>query len=201
MAYILRFPFFWPWLANVILRTGQWDPEVGLRDLPSNDAAWEGYCLVQWIDAARYNQTGDWIRLTLQAGDSGAYIDNVSISQASPYPFLPYASVADTLRLAYLPDKPLHIGPNSVAEVLVSGRGIDFGQPVLVAVDFSANPPSSVSYLKWIIDPQYPDNIPFRGYYKLGAEAKIANRTDFVESAYGPVLFLIKAMEFKTGLF
>ena len=63
---------------------------------------------------------------------------------------------------------------------------LDEGQPLLIAVDFSAAPPSGIMYT----DAVPPEQAT--AYYKEGAEAATANRTGFTQA---PGIYLIEKIE------
>ena len=193
MAYIFNIGgAFWNWLLKIFLPNLKF---TFSETLNADDALnWQGYCLVQRIEAVRLSKSASQIKVTLRAV-SNAYIDRVYISRADPAGD-PYDSAADLMavwttpfvipanKAVTLPDPSL-IPPNvfSLAEIHYD---LDEGQPLLIAVDFSATPPSRIRCNKAVT----PDQAC--AYFKIGAEAAKANRASY--SPYQGV-YLIEKIE------
>lgn len=59
--------------------------ETFSETLNADDPGWEGYCLVQRIEAVRLSRSGTRVKLTLRASSvSKAYIDRIYISRPNP---------------------------------------------------------------------------------------------------------------------
>jgi hypothetical protein len=126
--------------------------EAYAQTLVNDEDNWEGWTLVQRIEAGQLSSGGSQVRLTLRASSaSEASIDRIYISQpaADPTPSNPtpdkWDSNATTMKAVYDP-------PNPTPYVIAKGTSwtpdaidynVDPGQPLLIAVDFSAPPAAS----------------------------------------------------------
>jgi len=153
--------------------------ETFSETLIADQSVWEGYCLVQRIEAVRLSHSGKQVKLTLRASSSiNASIETVRISR----PALagePYASATD-LTAVSLPRPPSNtygLPPCVVpANSSVTGStyyNLDEGQPLLIAVDFSAAPASGIRCTE-AVPPEQAS-----AYYKKGSEAMNPDRTGF----------------------
>ena len=159
--------------------------------LNADGTGWEGYCLVQRIEAVRLSRSGKRVRLTLRASlTSAAYIDRIYISRAAPAGD-PYDSAADLTQVTWLALAP------AAALVIPAGQfvtlpfqdltyNLDEGQPLLIAVDFSAAHPSGLKCTKAVPIEQAC------AYYKSGAEAAKPDRSGFTQL---PGIYLIEKIE------
>lgn len=154
---------------------------------------WKGHCLIQRIEAIRLFRSGKRVRLTLRASSvKDAYIDRIYISQPVPAGDK-YDSAADLTQVTFLalvPPGALVI-PAGKAVTLPLGPvqdsyNLDEGQPLLIAVDFSAAYPSGIKCTKAVPTEQAC------AYYKSGAEAAKPNRSDFTKY---PGIYLIEKIE------
>jgi hypothetical protein len=164
--------------------TFEWrsEEQVVARD----SAAWEGHCLVQRIEANRLLISGTQVRLTLRASSVGdASIERVFISKPDPAPGSdPYDSPADLTAVTVVP----FVVPANTAVILAPvDYVLDVDQPLLMAVDFSAAPPSAIR----ITDQTPPEQA--LAYFKLAPnEAPNLDRTDFTSF---PGISLIEKIE------
>jgi hypothetical protein len=135
--------------------------------LTANEDGWEGYCLVQRIEPVRLSLSGNRVRLTMRASSvTDAHIERVYISRPAASG-KPYDSAVD---LRVLADYPFHIQAGKAVQFALLPYNLDEGQPLLIAVDFSAAPPSGI---------RYTDAPPEQAgaYWRAGAEAKMATRS------------------------
>src|SRR5215467_2582110 len=179
---ILRyFYFFFPfWFFRTFSET-----------LNADGTGWEGYCLVQRIEAVRLSRSGKRVRLTLRASStSDAYIDRIYISRPAPAGD-PYDSAADLTQVNFLVTLPpgALVIPAGQSVTLPLGPSqditynLDEGQPLLIAVDFSATHPSGIKCTKAVPTEQAC------AYYKSGAEAAKPDRSGFTKF---PGIYLIE---------
>src|SRR5262245_32488458 len=86
--------------------------------LNADGTGWEGYCLVQRIEAVRLSRSGKRVRLTLRASStSAAYIDRIYISRPAPAGD-PYDSAADLTQLTWFALAP------AAALVIPAGQSV-----------------------------------------------------------------------------
>jgi hypothetical protein len=191
---LFRIPLDW-FLKNLtVLFPGlffQTFRETLIADDPKD---WQGYCLVQRIEAVRLSLSGKRVRLTLRASSvSDVYIDRIYISQ--PQPGGQYYSAPDLTQVFDpLPPHALFIPKGQFITVpvpTVAREGItynlDKGQPLLIAVDFSAAHPSGLKCTKAVPTDQAC------AYYRLGAEAGLHNRVPGYTQY--PGIYLIEKIE------
>src|SRR5262249_15864473 len=119
------------------------------QTLPNPDGGWQGWTLVQRIEAARLTTSGTQVRITLQAssaaGATGASIDRIYISQPSSAPGAhPYDSAADLTKIYEIMDAgvPLVMAKGQTKTVpAVNQTGVNYNldptKPLLIAVDFT----------------------------------------------------------------
>jgi hypothetical protein len=147
--------------------------------LNADNAGWEGYTLVQRIEAARLTTGGTQVRLTLQASSTEAVsVDRIYISQPSSAAGAnPYDSGADLT--------PIYAGGPTMPLVMAAGQvmlfpavdqtGINYTldptQPLLIAVDFSAAPGSGLGFVQSV------PAVEATAFFNLGAEAAVMNRS------------------------
>ena len=162
--------------------------------LNADGTGWEGYCLVQRIEAVRLSRSGKRVRLTLRASStSDAYIDRIYISRPAPAGD-PYDSAADLTQVNFLVTLPpgALVIPAGQSVTLPLGPSqditynLDEGQPLLIAVDFSATHPSGIKCTKAVPTEQAC------AYYKSGAEAAKPDRSGFTQL---PGIYLIEKIE------
>jgi hypothetical protein len=170
------------WSESVVGTTLSFE-ETFSETLIKDDANWEGYCLVQRIEAVRLSRSGTEVKLTLRASSvSDASIDRIYISQPDPAG-QPYASASD---LTAVTSTPVVVPADTAVTLPAVNYTLDEGQPLLIAVDFSAAPPSGIRYTDAVTAQQAS------AYYKLGSAAAIADRTAF--TSY-PGLYLVEKIE------
>jgi hypothetical protein len=158
---------------------------------------------VQRIEAVRLSRSGTRVKLTLRASSvSKAYIDRIYISRPNPTGD-PYDSAADLTLVSIAnawPPGSLIIAAGTDMTIPENVYNLDEGQPLLVAVDFSAVPPSGIRCTKAVPTEQAC------AYYKkrptdpsgttLLSEAANANRIGFTQY---PGIYLIEKIEISTG--
>jgi hypothetical protein len=160
--------------------------------LTADDPGWQGYCLVQRIEAVRLSSSGARVKLTLRASSgSSASIQQIYISRADPGGD-PYDSAADLtpVILQTLPITPLVI-PAAKTVTLEVFYNLDEKEALLIAVDFSAAPSSGIRCTKAVPPEQAC------AYYKEGSGTATPNRTGF--TTY-PGIYLIEKIEVSSGV-
>jgi hypothetical protein len=151
--------------------------------LINDEPEWQGYCLVQRLEAVRLSRSGTQIRLTIRASSIGdASIDRIYISQPDAAGD-PYDSAGDLKEVHSYVMVPANTAVTLVPDV---DFVLDESKPLLVAVDFSPVPLSAISYT---------DTVPQEavGYWRLGAEAAVRDRS----AGYQPEnrIYLIEKIE------
>jgi hypothetical protein len=157
--------------------TFEWTPQETVRD----STTWEGFTLVQRIEANRLSASGTRVSLTLRATSAGASIRGVYISRVDPTPGSdPFDSAADITAVTVLPfDVP---GTGRTLDAIE--YALDESQPLLIAVDFSAAPPLSAVIATDNVTP--PDQA--LAYFKQAPanqtpnEASLRDRTGFMQA-------------------
>jgi hypothetical protein len=181
-------------LSNIHLIFPYWFFKTFSETLNADDPGWDGYCLVQRIEAVRLSRSGKRVRLTLRASStSDAYIDRIYISQPAPAGD-PYDSAADLTQVTFfatVPPGALIIPAGQSVTLPLSHvqditYNLDEGQPLLIAVDFSATYPSGIKCTKAVPTEQAC------AYYKSGADAAKPNRSGFTKY---PGICLIEKIE------
>jgi hypothetical protein len=179
------------WVSWVLKLFQQFIPIIEWFDVTFSEALntddginWQGFCLVQRIEAVRLSLSGtEQVRLTLRAASSSsASIERIYISRPDPAGD-PYDSATD---LTAIISTPLVIPANTAVTLPAVNYNLDEAQPLLIAVDFSVASTSRIRCTK---------AVPFQeafAYFKLGAEAAKANRTGF---APYPGIYLIEKIE------
>jgi hypothetical protein len=119
------------------------------KTLTEDGSGWEGYTLVQRIEAAYLAATGPHVRISVQASSvSDASIDRIYISQANSTGN-PYDSAAD-LTLVYdsaaNQQQPFVVPAGTTKSLPIVTYTINRFQPLLIAVDFAAAPASGVEF-------------------------------------------------------
>jgi hypothetical protein len=152
----------------------------------SDEGGWEGYTLVQRIEAAALMASGRPVTVTLYASStSAAHIDRIYISQPDPAPGAhPYDSFTDITKVWDISsDGPLVIpAASSVTLPLKGSPPINYsiqapspnnpGQALLVAVDFSSTPGSGIRYVAGVASTRA------KAYWRLGGtEAAVQHRS------------------------
>jgi hypothetical protein len=124
------------------------------QTITTDEGNWQGFTLVQRIEAARLTASGPQVRITLQASSaSGASIDRIYISQASSAPGAhPYDSAAD-LTPIYAGPAPLVMAAGESRTVPASDQtGVNYTldptQPLLMAIDFTTGTPSAIRFIQ-----------------------------------------------------
>lgn len=117
------------------------------KTLTLDNPGWEGMTLVQRIEAAHLGATATHVRITVQASSaSDASVERISISQANSAG-KPYDSAPD-LTLVYdsaaNQQQPLLVPAGTTTELPIVAYTINNFQALLIAVDFSSAPASSV---------------------------------------------------------
>jgi hypothetical protein len=173
-------------------------------DLSPYQGDWEDWCLIQRIDAARLSHSGTQVRLTLRASpESGASIDRIYISQG-PDPGLgdPYDSLADLTEiydrgLGGSDTGPFVLPKGEAQSIPFSGMviyNLDHERPLLIAVDFSAAPPSGIMYVD--TDQELPEEERrVAAYWARGAHARDLDRTVAADQQVRGRLYLIEKIE------
>jgi hypothetical protein len=117
------------------------------KTLTEDSSLWEGFTLVQRIEAAHLSATGPHVRISVQASSaSDASIDRIYISQADSNGN-PYDSAAD-LTLVYdsaaNQQQPFVVPAGTTKSLPIVTYAINKFQALLISVDFSATPGSGV---------------------------------------------------------
>jgi hypothetical protein len=172
--------------------------------LGQDSGGWEGYTLVQRIEAAALtplspmDRAVDQVRITLRASNaSDASIDRIFISQTDPtLGANPYDSATDHMEVP-LPTTPFVVGKGTSPTLVVDYTGVqpakaqgpnDPGRPLLIAVQFT--PPPSASGIR------YEDGVPSSkatAYWKQVAEADFTTRSATYQSQAR--IYLIEKVE------
>lgn len=117
------------------------------KTLTEDNLAWEGYTIVQRIEAAHLSATGPHIRISVQASSvSDASIDRIYISQAASTGN-PYDSAADLTQIydsAVNQQQPFVVPAGTTKSLPIVAYTINKFQALLIAVDFAAAPASGV---------------------------------------------------------
>jgi hypothetical protein len=126
---------------------------------------------------------------------SDASIDRIYISQPQPNPtndptIHPYDSYDDLTEITTIQDIFIAKGKSlTIRDVTLTGIDykLDNGQPLLIAVDFAASPPSGVAYIETVSEEAI-------AYWKPGvAEAALPVRSaDYQQE---PIIYLIEKIE------
>jgi hypothetical protein len=146
-----------------------------------DDTGWAGFCLVQRIEATRLSRSGTRVRITLRgAASSDASIDRIYISRPDPAGD-PYDSAADLTPVVVA---PFVLAQNTAMTLPAVDYTLDETQPLLIAVDFTAGPPSTL---------RYTPSGDAVAYSRPGAEAALRNRSP----GYTPLnsIYLIEKIE------
>jgi hypothetical protein len=164
-------------LGTTLAPTFEWTDQekTGARD--SN--GWEGFCLVQRIEANRLSISGTRVSLTLRASSVGAAnIQSIYISKPDPAPGRdPYDSAADLTAVTVL---PFVVPANTALTLDPVNYMLDDSQPLLIAIDFSATPPSEIRTTNQTPNEAPPDQA--FGYFKeVPNEAPNLDRTGFTD--------------------
>jgi hypothetical protein len=118
------------------------------KTLTADSVNWQGYTLVQRIEAAQLGATGPHVRISVQAGSArGASIDRISISQLASAG-KPYDSAPDltlVYDLAANQQQPFVVPAGMTQALPIAAYTLNRFQALLIAVDFSAAPPSDVA--------------------------------------------------------
>jgi hypothetical protein len=156
-------------------------------------------CLVQRIEPVRLSRSGKRVKLTLRASSvSDAYIDKIYISQPQPGG-QDYDSAIDlTAVLFFAPPPgalvipkgtamhvPIILDPTATSH-LDCTYNLDKGQPLLIAIDFSAAHSSGIKCKQAVPTEQ----ACAYSYYELKLEAGLNNRTPGYEKY--PGIYLIE---------
>ncbi len=133
------------WSAPV---TGATFATAYAKTLTADSVNWQGYTLVQRIEAAQLAAAGPHVRITVQAGSArGASIDRISISQVAsggkPYDSAPDLTLV--YDLAATQQQPFVVPAGMTQSLPIVAYTLNRFQPLLIAVDFSAAPPSDVA--------------------------------------------------------
>jgi len=141
--------------------------------LPGDDPGWQSYTLVQRIEAPLLSVNGATIQITVRAASTGgASIDRIYISQLSPSGD-PYDSGSDLTKVydSSTDGPPIAVPANTSLPLAAIGYNLDHNQPLLIAADFSAAPPSAIAYVEPV---PASDAV---AYYHQGAEAALSDRS------------------------
>jgi len=114
--------------------------------LTDDSLNWQGYTLIQRIEATHLGATGPHVRITLQAASTGdASIDRIYISQVDSSG-KPYDSAADLTQVYDLAasGQPFVVPAGMTKLLPIIAYTINRVQPLLIAIDFSASPSSCV---------------------------------------------------------
>lgn len=117
------------------------------KPLTSMEGGWEGYTLVLRIEAAHLSATGPHVRVTVQAASpSGASIDRIYISQASPTgnPWDSASDLTPIYDLAANQNQPFIVPAGAPTALPIVAYTINRFQALLIAVDFTPSSTSSV---------------------------------------------------------
>ena len=185
-----------------------WSSYVSARTLPfrtsfewksyeeafSRDAqGWAGSCIVQRIEAVRLSTSGTKVKITLRASSAGdASIARVYISRPDPDPTKTlYDPDADLTAVA---TTPFVVAANTSLTLPPVEYALDEGQPLLIAVDFSATPASAIRVSDHALGA--PDHVPPEEaltYFKIATEAAaMPDRTGFDSTAGFNLIYKIE---------
>jgi hypothetical protein len=162
---------------------------------------WEGWCLIQRIEAARLSHSGTQVRLTLRASpESGASIDRIYISQGpDPGSGDPYDALADLTEIYDRGSGGPFVLPKGEAQSIppsprMVSYNLDHERPLLIAVDFSAAPRSGIMYVD--TDQDLPEEERrVAAYWARGAYARDPDRTVAADQQVRGRLYLIEKIE------
>jgi hypothetical protein len=142
--------------------------------LTGDQGGWEGFTLVQRIEAVRLKRSGRKVRITLRASSTeDAWIDSIWISQPNPtgYPGDRYDASDD---LTFFYGKAI-VRANTSLTLPDTGPGVDYNfeslsPGLLIAIDFTRGAPSGI---------RFQDSVPQEAtaYWRSGAEAGKRDRT------------------------
>jgi len=119
------------------------------RILNDDTLNWQGYTLVQRIEAAQLAATGPHVVITVQtAATSDASIDRVYISQAASSG-KPYDSAVDLTPVYDIAasGQPFVVPAGTTKPLPITAYAINRVQPLIIAIDFSAAPGSGAKAL------------------------------------------------------
>jgi hypothetical protein len=159
------------------------------RTAPRDVPRWEGYCLVQRIEATRLSKGGRWIKLTLRGSAIGsASIERIYVSPPDPGGNDAYDSAAADMR--EVTAERLTIPASSSVTVPVPTVDpmapkyvrytLDPEQALLIAIDFSAAPIMSAVSATDPANIQDPTPVdPGSYFFKQAVEAAQPQRAGF----------------------
>jgi hypothetical protein len=118
------------------------------KTLTADSINWQGYTLVQRIESAQLIATGPHVRISVQAGSArAASIDRISVSQVAsggkPYDSAPDLTLV--YDLAANQNQPFVVPAGMTQALPIVAYSLNRFQALLIAVDFSATPPSDVA--------------------------------------------------------
>jgi len=117
------------------------------KALTEDSANWQGFTLVQRIEAAQLGATGPHVRITVQASSvSDASVNRLYISQAASTG-QPYDSAPDLTQVydfAANQQQPFVVPAGTTKQLPIVAYTINRFQALLVAIDFSATPVSGI---------------------------------------------------------
>jgi hypothetical protein len=122
-------------------------------ELGSSEQNWQGLCIVQRFEANVLSRSGNVVSITLRVPASGASIERIYISPADQLPGMdPYDS-SDNLGAFHDTDTkpPLVVPPaagnqSQTVTLPAISYSVDHTRPLLIVVEFSASPNSSLMY-------------------------------------------------------
>jgi hypothetical protein len=154
-----------------------------------DDSPWDGYCIVQRIEAARLSRSGTKVKLTLRASSvNDASVEQIFISTPDPLGNNLYDSAGD---LTAVTATRIVIPANSTVTLPAINYNLDETQPLLIVFAFSA--PPQRSGVKRIELNQVPAD-QATAFYKLAADEapKPDRAADFIALA---TIILVEKIE------
>jgi hypothetical protein len=122
-------------------------------ELVLSETGWQGLCIVQRFEANVLSRSGNVVSITLRVPATGISIERIYISPADPAPGMdPYDSSdylgafhdTDTTPALVVPPSPTN--QSQTVTLPVISYGVDHTRPLLIAIELSASPPSSIMY-------------------------------------------------------
>jgi hypothetical protein len=118
------------------------------KTLTDSSAGWEGFTLVQRIEAAHLSAAGQHVRITVQASPtSDASIDRVYISQAAATgkPYDSAGNLTAVYGLAADQQQPFVVSAGTTKSLPIVAYTLNQFQALIIAIDFSTAPGSGIA--------------------------------------------------------
>jgi hypothetical protein len=161
------------------------------KTLTDPSSGWEGFSLVQRIEADNLSATGPHVRITVQAASgSSASIDRVYISQADASGRA-YDSAADLTAvydLAANQQQPFLVPAGTFKSLPIVAYTINKFQALIIAIDFTASSPSAIEFAS-------SDPASGASAYYLGPAGEAAVRNRAPNYAQSSAVFFVTKIE------